>query len=159
MRSNFRKRSTRYGKRTARRGAARKARRAVPRGSSLVKTIKKVLNKSLETKYLATELNSGYVYGNISESYGAGGNPAAGNFMFNLIPRVPQTSATFPETSAHVRIGNRIAPIKMVTTVQFYFQGNGLQSGRLRRWRWRRWRGSQHDHNHQRPVATGPADR
>lgn len=126
MRSNF-KRSYR-----PRRKVARKPTRLGRKGKSsrLVKTIKKVLNKSLETKYIATELTSGYVYGNITETYGQGGNAAAGNFMKNLIPRIVQSgSGANVETSAHTRIGNRIAPVKMVTTVQFYFQSNGLQSG------------------------------
>lgn len=30
-------------------------------------------------------------------------------------------------TSAHTRIGNRISPVKMITTVQYYFQYGGLQ--------------------------------
>lgn len=118
-------------------GRRRRFRRAAKMGirlpskrrAGLKRAITKILNKKLETKYIATELNSGYVYGNISESYGAAGNPAAGNFLFNLIPRITQSgSGANLETSAHTRIGNRISPVKMVTTIQFYFQGNGLQS-------------------------------
>jgi len=119
--------------RRLRRRPRRLARRIGRKGKKttrLVKTIKRVLNKSLETKYIATELNSGYVYGNIGETYGAAGNAAAGNYFFNILPRVPQSgSGGFTDTSAHTRIGNRITPVKMVTTIQFYFQGNGLQSG------------------------------
>ena len=125
MRSNFRRRLA--GRR--KRPTYRRYKKAVKK-TALKRTINKILNKKLETKYIALELNSGYVYGNISETYASAGNTAQGNFMFNLIPRIAQSgSGTFPDTSAHTRIGNRISPVKMITTVQFYFQGNGLQSG------------------------------
>jgi len=97
------------------------------RTNRLKKTIQKVLNKNLETKYRAIELNDGYVYGNIEGSYGAGGNPAAGNQLFNIIPTINQGNPTATVT-AHGRVGNRINPIRMVTTIQYYFQGNGLVS-------------------------------
>lgn len=93
--------------------------------SALKKTIQKVLNKNLETKYVALELNSGYVYGNISGGFGTGGNTAAGNRMRNIIPTVPQTVGGAASVSAHTRVGNRISPVKMVTTIQYYFNGTG----------------------------------
>ena len=78
--------------------------------------VQRILKSATETKYVAFDIADGYVMGNL-----------IGDLPFrrlqNIIPPVS------PGDRAHNRIGNTIAPSKLVVTIQYFFQGDGLEGG------------------------------
>ena len=81
--------------------------------------IQRVLKKTAETKYVAYEIADGYVMGNL-----IGDLP--NRRLQNIIPPLSQSATT---TNAHTRMGNSIQPVKLLVTIQYFFQGDGLAGG------------------------------
>ena len=78
--------------------------------------VQRILKSATETKYVAYEIADGYVMGNL-----IGDLPY--RRLQNIIPPVGLGN------SAHNRIGNAIQPSKLVVTIQYFFQGDGLEGG------------------------------
>lgn len=90
------------------------ARKVARVSKPLARAIRKVVNSQAETKYVAREVNDGYIVGNL-----IGDQPY--RRLQTVLPQITQG------TSAQSRIGNVIKPIKLSVTVQYFFQGNGLE--------------------------------
>lgn len=97
-------------RRNLRKRAARKPRRSTKKVSArFAKKVRKVIKAESETKYVAENLVvDGYVIDNIQ-------GQSSQRRLISLLPAISQG------TARNNRIGNKIQPIKMTCTAQYYF--------------------------------------
>jgi len=83
----------------------------------MIQRVLRAISRKSETKYAAVNFLDRYVPGSLP-----GDNVT--RRMFTLLPPLAQVNAA----TDHGRIGNSVNPVKLRVTVQYFFQGDGLQS-------------------------------